>query len=201
LAELVTDSLLKKLTSSLSSLPGIGKKSAYRIAFHILRMESGSFETFIHNLTEVKANLKFCETCGAITEDEICNICLNTERNSTIICVVEQPEDIFFIENTNEYKGKYHVLNGVVSPLDGIGPEQLKIKELLERLKIEPVEEILLATNPTLEGDATASYIFNLLRSTGIKLTRIAHGVTIGSTLEYADQYTLAKAIKSRLTI
>jgi recombination protein RecR len=189
------------MVSSLSSLPGIGKKSAYRIAFHILRMDSFHFQNFISSINEVKENLRFCKTCGSITELEICEICISQERNQKIICIVEQPEDIFFIENTNEFKGKYHVLNGVISPLDGMGPEQLRLKELLERLKTEPIEEILVATNPTLEGDATANYINSLVKPIGIKLTRIAHGVTIGSTLEYADQYTLGKAIKARLVL
>lgn len=197
----VTDLLFKKLVSTLSSLPGIGKKSAYRLGFHILRMDSSAFANFIDSIESVKSNLKFCKKCAGITEFEVCEICTGETRLKNILCVVELPEDIFFIENTGEYKGKYHVLNGVISPLDGIGPENLRIKELLERLKDEPVEEVLLATNPTLEGDATASYLFNLLRATGIKLSRIAHGVTVGSTLEYADQYTLGKAIKSRLTI
>lgn len=164
-------------------------------------MDQSSFQNFISSLNEVKEHLKFCKNCGAITEQEICEICLSTDRNAKIVCIVEQPEDIFFIENTNEYRGRYHVLNGVISPLDGIGPDQLKIKELLERLNKEPIEEVLIATNPTLEGDATANYISQLLRPIGLKITRIAHGVTIGSTLEYADQYTLGKAIKSRLTI
>ena len=194
----MTDLLFKKLVSTLSSLPGIGKKSAYRLGFHILRMDATAFSNFIESIESVKSNLKFCKKCAGITEFEICT---GESRLKNILCVVELPEDIFFIENTGEYKGKYHVLNGVISPLDGIGPENLRIKELLERLKEEPVEEVLLATNPTLEGDATASYLFNLLRATGIKLSRIAHGVTVGSTLEYADQYTLGKAIKSRLTI
>lgn len=197
----MNDPLLKKLVASFSSLPGIGRKSAYRIAFFLLRMEETNFQNFLHTLEEFKTNLRFCKKCGAITELEVCDICTSDSRLSTILCVVEQPEDIFFIENTNEFKGKYHVLNGVISPLDGIGPDNLRIKELLERLKDSEVEEVLLATNPTLEGDATASYLFNLLKPIGLKITRIAHGVTVGSTLEYADQYTLAKAIKSRLVI
>jgi len=197
----VTDSLFKKLVGALSSLPGIGKKSAYRLGFYILRMDSSSFQNFIDTIETVKSSLKFCKKCGGITEFEVCEICSSDKRQTNIICIIENPEDIFFIENTGEYKGKYHVLNGVISPLDGIGPENLRIKELLERLKEEPFEEVLIATNPTLEGDATASYLFNLIKPIGLKITRIAHGVTVGSTLEYADQYTLGKAIRARLTI
>ncbi len=199
--DLVTDSLFKKLVGALSSLPGIGKKSAYRLGFYILRMDSSSFQNFIDTIETVKSSLKFCKKCGGITEFEVCEICSSDKRQTNIICIIENPEDIFFIENTGEYKGKYHVLNGVISPLDGIGPENLRIKELLERLKEEPFEEVLIATNPTLEGDATASYLFNLIKPIGLKITRIAHGVTVGSTLEYADQYTLGKAIRARLTI
>ncbi|HMV41593.1 MAG TPA: recombination mediator RecR [Leptospiraceae bacterium] len=197
----MTDSLFKKLVGALSSLPGIGKKSAYRLGFYILRMDSSSFQNFIDTIETVKSSLKFCKKCGGITEFEVCEICSSDKRQTNIICIIENPEDIFFIENTGEYKGKYHVLNGVISPLDGIGPENLRIKELLERLKEEPFEEVLIATNPTLEGDATASYLFNLIKPIGLKITRIAHGVTVGSTLEYADQYTLGKAIRARLTI
>lgn len=197
----MTDSLFKKLVATLSSLPGIGKKSAYRLGFYILRMDASAFQNFIDTIESVKASLKFCKKCGGITEFEICEICSSDKRLTSIICIIENPEDIFFIENTGEYKGKYHVLNGVISPLDGVGPENLRIKELLERLKEEPFEEVLIATNPTLEGDATASYLFNLIKPIGLKITRIAHGVTVGSTLEYADQYTLGKAIRARLTI
>lgn len=164
-------------------------------------MEKSAFEELLDSMKAVKERLRFCKICFSLTEDETCDICSSSKRSNTIICLVEQPEDVYFIENTGEYKGKYHVLGGVISPLDGVGPEQLKIKELLIRLSEPIVEELLIATNPTLEGDATASYISGLLKNTGVKVTRIAHGVTIGSTLEYADQYTLAKAIKSRLII
>jgi recombination protein RecR len=197
----LTEDLLKKLVSTLSSLPGIGKKSAYRIGFYLIRMEKIRFEQFLENLKDIKETIRFCKICGAITDKEVCDTCTSETRNKEILCVVEMPEDIFFVENTGEFRGKYHVLGGVISPLDGIGPERLKIRELLERLKTNIVKELLIATNPTLEGDATASYIANLLKDTDIKITRIAHGVTIGSTLEYADQYTLGRAIRSRQII
>ncbi|MDX1957206.1 MAG: recombination mediator RecR [Leptospiraceae bacterium] len=194
----MTEDLLKKLVNTLSSLPGIGKKSAYRIGFHLIRMEETRFQQLIENLKEIKENIKFCKTCGSITDREVCDICLSETRSNEFLCVVEMPEDIFFIENTGEFKGKYHVLGGVISPIDGIGPDKLKISELLERLKSSSIKELLIATNPTLEGDATASYIANLLKDTDIRFTRIAHGVTIGSTLEFADQYTLGRAIRGR---
>jgi recombination protein RecR len=197
----LTEDLLKRLVSTLSSLPGIGRKSAYRIGFHLIRMENTSFSNLIENLREIKSSIKFCQSCGGITENTICDICESTSRDEKILCIIEMPEDIFFIENTGEYKGKYHVLNGVISPIDGVGPDKLRIRELLERLKTTSVRELLVATNPTLEGDATASYIANLLKETEIKITRIAHGVTVGSTIEYADQYTLGRAIRARQEI
>jgi recombination protein RecR len=197
----VTEEIFKRLVGTLTSLPGIGRKSAYRIGFHLLRMDESSFRKLIQNLESIKKDLRFCKKCFSITESEVCDICTSPLRSESILCIVEQPEDVFFIENTGEFKGKYHVLGGVISPLDGIGPENLRIRELLERLKETSIQELLVATNPTLEGDATANYISGLIKPTGIRVTRIAHGVTIGSTLEYADQYTLGRAIKSRLTI
>ncbi|MDF3820940.1 recombination mediator RecR [Leptospira sp. 96542] len=197
----LSDPQFQKLIQSFSSLPGIGKKSATRIGFHILRMEPSQFSAWVQSIEDAKTKLGFCEICGGLTEDPICNICTSEKRETKILCVVEQPEDIFFIENTKEYHGKYHVLNGAISPLDGIGPEQLRIRQLVERLSDNQITEVLIATNPTLEGDATASYIFSLIKPMEVKITRIAHGITIGGTLEYSDQYTLGKAIKSRLTL
>jgi recombination protein RecR len=197
----LTEKILDRLVSTLSTLPGIGKKSAYRIGFHILKMEPTSFQSFLDGLKEFKESIVFCKICGSLTEQEVCEICTSPKRSSSILCAVERPEDVLFVENTGEYQGRYHVLGGVISPIDGIGPDKLRIKELLQRLKDEPIEEILIATNPTLEGDATASYIASLLKESPIKITRIAHGVTVGSTLEYADRYTLGKAIRSRLVL
>ncbi|MCB1189004.1 MAG: recombination protein RecR [Leptospiraceae bacterium] len=181
------------------TLPGIGKKSAYRIAFYFLRLEESLFNQFISNLLSFKQNLRFCNVCFGITENEVCDICESNLRESFVLCIVEQPEDIFFIENTGEYKGKYHVLHGVISPLDGIGPEQLKIADLLKKIDSGGITEVILATNPTLEGEATATYLTNTLKDKPLKITRIAYGVPLGSTLEYADQYTLGRAIKARL--
>lgn len=197
----MANSQFEKMVSSLSSLPGVGKKSAYRIAFHLLRIEDRQFGQLIASLQDTRDNLDFCQICGGLTEHPVCDICNSEKRDRGLICVVEQPEDIFFIENSGAFNGTFHVLNGVISPLDGIGPEQLRIKELIQRIDDDAVLEILLATNPTLEGDATASYIHNLIRDKGVRTTRIAHGITVGGTLEYADQYTLGKAIKARLTL
>ncbi len=164
-------------------------------------MDESSFQTWLNGIKEARERLHFCEICGGLTEETICNICESPKRDESIVCVVEQPEDIFFIENTKEYFGKYHVLNGAISPLDGIGPDQLRIKSLMHRIEEGSIGEVLVATNPTLEGDATASYLSHLIKEKGIRVTRIAHGITIGGTIEYSDQYTLGKAIKSRLTL
>lgn len=201
MAILLSENQFQKLVSSFSLLPGVGKKSATRIGFHVLRMETSAFQSWIYAIKEAREKLHFCEICGGLTEELICNICDSPKRDSSIICVVEQPEDIFFIENTKEYFGRYHVLNGSISPLDGIGPDQLRIRQLMERLRDSKTTEVLVATNPTMEGDATASYLSDLIKGFGIKVTRIAHGITIGGTIEYSDQYTLGKAIKSRLTL
>ncbi|TGN10959.1 recombination protein RecR [Leptospira ilyithenensis] len=198
---LLSENQFQKLVSSFSILPGIGKKSATRIGFHVLRMEDSTFQSWLNGLKEARERLHFCQICGGLTEETICDICDSPKRDKTILCVVEQPEDIFFIENTKEFFGTYHVLNGSISPLDGIGPDQLRIKPLMERLEESDIKEVLVATNPTLEGDATASYLSHLIKEREIKVTRIAHGITIGGTIEYSDQYTLGKAIKSRLTL
>ncbi len=197
----MTEKLLEKFFTALNSLPGIGKKSAYRIGFHLIRMNEEEFQQFIDNLKSIKQSIQFCEVCGSLSESKICEICASDKRDVHSLCVVERAEDVLFVENTKEFSGKYHVLGGVISPIDGIGPDKLRIKELLQRLQKEPVEEIILATNPTLEGDATASYIANLLKDSKIKLTRIAHGISVGSTLEFADRYTLSQAIRSRNTL
>lgn len=196
---LLSESIFDRMVTSLSSLPGIGRKSATRISFHLLRMDPSQFDQFIINLKTTKENLHFCKICAGITELEICEICSSPKRDSHILCIVEQPEDIFFIEKTNVFSGKYHVLNGAISPLDGIGPDQLRIDSLERRIDEEDISEILIATNPTLEGDATASYIHGILKSQNINITRIAHGLTVGGTIEFSDQYTLSKAIQSRL--
>ncbi len=189
------------MVSALSSLPGIGRKSAYRISFHLLRQDPAIFNGFIQNISDVKSRIRFCDRCGAYSENELCELCLSDRRDSHTVCVVEQPEDVFFIENTGEFKGRYHVLNGVISPLEGIGPQDLRIKELLSRVQPEEIKEVLVATNPTLEGDATADYLLHQLRNSDVSVTRIAYGITVGGSIELADQYTLGRAIRSRLKL
>ncbi|XDD50230.1 recombination mediator RecR [Leptospira sp. WS92.C1] len=193
--------LLDEMVEALSSLPGIGRKSAFRISFHLLRLEQGMFNQFVRQLTDTKSRIQFCKRCGSYSETEVCDICTSDKRDSRIFCVVEQPEDIFFIENTREFQGKYHVLNGVISPLEGIGPRDLRIKELMERIEPEHVKEVLIATNPTLEGDATADYLANQLKPLSVSVTRIAYGITVGGSIELSDQYTLGRAIRSRLQL
>ncbi|PJZ71092.1 recombination protein RecR [Leptospira perolatii] len=197
----MAEHLIEGMVNALSSLPGIGKKSAYRISFHLLRQDPSVFQGFMQSLAETKNKIRFCDRCGAYSEEEICDLCLSSKRDGHTLCVVEQPEDVFFIENTGEYKGRYHVLNGVISPLEGIGPNDLRIRELIQRIKPEEITEVLLATNPTLEGDATADYILQQLKSLEVNVTRIAYGITVGGSIELADQYTLGRAIKSRLKL
>ncbi|TGK07183.1 recombination protein RecR [Leptospira semungkisensis] len=197
----MAEHLIEGMVNALSSLPGIGRKSAYRISFHLLRQDPAVFNGFIQSISDVKGRIRFCARCGSYSEEEICNLCSSDKRESHTVCVVEQPEDVFFIENTGEFKGRYHVLNGVISPLEGIGPQDLRIRELLERIQPEEIKEVLVATNPTLEGDATADYIHHQLKNYNVTVTRIAYGITVGGSIELADQYTLGRAIRSRLKL
>ncbi|MEI1277444.1 recombination mediator RecR [Leptospira venezuelensis] len=197
----MAEHLIEGMVNALSSLPGIGRKSAYRISFHLLRQDPAVFNGFIQSLSEVKGRIRFCSRCGSYSEEEICDLCLSEKRDSHTVCVVEQPEDVFFIENTGEFKGRYHVLNGVISPLEGVGPQDLRIRELLSRIEPEDLKEVLVATNPTLEGDATADYLNHQLKNFNVSVTRIAYGITVGGSIELADQYTLGRAIRSRLKL
>lgn len=197
----MAEHLIEGMVSALSSLPGIGKKSAYRISFHLLRQDPAAFHGFIQSLVDTKDRIRFCSRCGAYSEAETCELCASPKRDGHTICVVEQPEDVFFIENTGEFKGRYHVLNGVISPLEGIGPQDLRIKELVIRIEPEEIKEVLVATNPTLEGDATADYLHRQLHNLNVLVTRIAYGITVGGSIELADQYTLGRAIRSRLKL
>ena len=192
---------IAKLIDELSKLPGVGNKTAQRLAFHILNMTSEDVEQLSASITNAKRNIKYCRVCCNITDSEVCNICSNVKRDSSIICVVEDPKDVVAMEKTREYKGLYHVLNGAISPMEGIGPEEIRIKELLQRVSDNEVSEIILATNPNIEGEATAMYISRLLKPAGIKVTRIAHGVPVGGDLEYADEVTLMKALEGRREI
>lgn len=192
---------IAKLIEELSKLPGIGKRSAERLAFHILNLEDKEAESLSDAIISAKKQITFCPECQSLTDVTPCAICSNPRRDRSIICVVENPKDILAIEKTREYKGLYHVLHGAISPMDGIGPEMLKIKELLARLSSGEVNEIIMATNPSIEGEATAMYISKLIKPLGITVTRIAHGIPVGGDLEYADEVTLTKAIEGRRAI
>jgi recombination protein RecR len=189
---------LQDLIDALGKLPGIGPKSAQRLAFYFLQTDPMSVENLARLLMEVKQKVKSCKTCGAVSETEICNLCNDTRRDQTSICVVEEAKDISSVEKTREFKGKYHVLGGVISPIDGIGPDQLRIKELIKRVSEENIQEVIIATNPNLEGEATAAYLVKVLEPSQILVTRLASGLPVGGELEYADEVTLGRAFKGR---
>ena len=189
---------LQDLIDALGKLPGIGPKSAQRLAFYFLQTDPMPVENLARLLVEVKQKVKSCKTCGAVSETEICSLCNDTRRDQTSICVVEEAKDISAIEKTREFKGKYHVLGGVISPIDGIGPDQLRIKDLLKRVEAEKTQEIIIATNPNLEGEATAAYLVKVLEPTQVLVTRLASGLPVGGELEYADEVTLGRALKGR---
>ena len=189
---------ITSLIEQLSSLPGIGGKSAQRLAFHIINMPTEKAKALAEAIIEAKENVKYCKECCNITDSEICPVCSNPSRNHKVIMVVENPRDMVAYERTKDYKGVYHVLHGAISPLSGVGPQDIKIKELLERISNDHVEEIILATNPNVEGEATAMYISRLLKPMGIKVTRIANGVPVGGDLEYIDEVTLSRALEGR---
>ena len=191
-------SAIARLVGEFSKLPGIGRKTAERLAYHILKED----DSFAHNLAaaiaEVKERVVFCEICGNMSEDNPCRICLNEHRDKKLICVVEEAKDIWSIEKIGTFNGVYHVLMGALSPLDGIGPEKLRVQELLQRVQRDQAEEVIIATDPNVEGDATALYLSRLLKPLGINVTRIASGLPVGGDLEYADSVTLSKAITGR---
>ena len=189
---------LDKLVEELSRLPGIGRKSAQRLAFFLMRQPVEKVERLTQAITEVKEKITYCSLCNNITEKDPCFICSDPQRDQTKICVVEDPNSLLTIEKTNEFRGLYHVLMGALSPLDGIGPEQLRIEGLLKRIKKGDIQEIILATSPNVQGEATAFYLAKLIKPLGIKVTRIALGVPVGSDLEYADEVTMAKALEGR---
>lgn len=187
-----------KLINQFEKLPGIGHKTAVRLAFYILESDEKVAKEFSEVLVNAKNNVKFCSTCYNLTEKDPCDICSNTKRDESVICVVENVKDVIAMEKTHEYKGKYHVLHGSISPMNNISAGDIKIKELLERLKDDVVKEVILATNPTVEGEATAMYISRLIKPLGINVTRIAHGIPVGGDLEYTDEITLIKALEGR---
>jgi len=189
---------IAKLIDSFTKLPGIGPKTAVRLAFFVIEMDDNDVLQFANSLVSAKRELLYCSTCGHITDRDPCVICTDESRDDSIICVVEGPKDVIAMEKMKEFNGRYHVLNGVISPMEGIGPEDINVSDLLERLKDERVKEIILATNPNIEGEATAMYISRLVKPSGIRTTRIAHGLPIGGDLEYADEVTLAKSLEGR---
>lgn len=189
---------MAQLIEQFAKLPGVGRKTAQRLAFYVINMPNRDVRDLAGAILEAKKSVRYCSVCTNLTDREVCNICSDKKRNPSVICVVEDPRDVVAMERTKEFRGYYHVLHGAISPLEGIGPEDIKIKELLARLADQSVEEVIIATNPNVEGEATAMYISKLLKPMGIKVTRIAHGVPVGGDLEYADEITLAKALEGR---
>jgi len=189
---------IAKLIDSFSRLPGIGPKTAARLAFYVLRMKEEDVIDFAKALVSVKRNLTYCSVCCNITDTDPCRICSDKSRDVSVICVVQEPKDLVAMERTREYSGHYHVLNGAISPMDGLGPDDIRIAELVRRLGDERVQELILATNPNIEGEATAMYLSRLVKPFGIKVTRIAHGLPVGGDLEYADEVTISKALEGR---
>ena len=192
---------IEKLIESFEKLPSIGHKTAARLAFHVLEQTPEQTQDFINSIINAKKNLKYCSICYNISDTDPCQICSNEKRDGTKICVVEDVRDIIAMEKTHEYKGKYHVLHGAISPMNGIGPDDIRIKELMARLRSGEVEEVILATNPRVEGEATAMYISKIIKPLGLKVTRIAHGIPVGGDLEYADEITLIKAMEGRVEL
>ena len=188
---------IEKLIESFERLPSIGRKTAARLAFHILNCSEEETNEFINSIKNAKQNLKYCSKCYNISDTDPCTICSNPKRDENVICVVEDVRDIIAIERTHEYKGVYHALHGSISPMNGVGPDDIKLKELLARITPE-IKEVIIATNPRVEGEATAMYISKLLKPLGVKITRIAHGIPIGGDLEYTDEITLSKALEGR---
>jgi len=190
-----------KLIEEFEKLPGIGHKTAQRLAFHVLNLSVDKVETLARSITEAKSKTRYCSVCSNLTDVDPCGICSGPSRDRGVICVVEDPRDVVAMERTREFKGIYHVLHGAISPMEGIGPEDIKIKELLMRIREGGIREVILATNPNIEGEATARYITKLLKPLGNRTTRIAHGIPVGGDLEYADEVTLAKALEGRREI
>jgi len=195
------EGIIQELIDELGKLPGIGPKSAQRIAFHIVQSERVDINHLVDVLRLVKEKVRFCSKCFNVAEEEECKICRDPRRDNTTICVVEESKDVIAIERTREFKGKYHVLGGAISPIDGIGPEQLRIRELLTRLSDANISEIIIATDPNLEGEATATYLARTIKPLGIKISRLASGLPVGGDLEYADEVTLGRAFEGRRSL
>lgn len=189
---------VQDLIDELGMLPGIGPKGAQRIAFHLLQADEADVKRLVDALVEVKSKVRFCETCGNVAESEQCRICADPRRDATVICVVEEPKDVVAIERTREFRGRYHVLGGAISPMDGVGPDDLSIAQLFSRLADASVSEVIIATDPNLEGEATATYLVRALSTLGVRISRLASGLPVGGDLEYADEITLGRAFEGR---
>ncbi|CAG4916461.1 MULTISPECIES: recombination mediator RecR [Acidithrix] len=189
---------MQALIDEFSKLPGIGPKSAQRISFYLLRSEQGESDRLAKSILEAKRTIKWCQRCFNLSEEDLCAICIDPERDSTTICVVEEPKDLIAIERTREFKGLYHVLQGALNPIEGVGPEQLRIRELMARLSDAAIDEVIICTNPNIEGEATSMYLARMISPTGIKVSRIASGLPVGGDLEYADELTLGRALEGR---
>lgn len=189
---------LSKLINELSKLPGVGGKTAQRLAFHILSMDDRDALALSDAIRTAKSSMRYCSVCGNLTDEDPCAICSDESRDISTICVVESSKDVIAMEKIREYRGYYHVLHGAISPMDGIGPEDINLKSLIERLRDERIKEVIIATNPNIEGEATAMYIARLIKPSGIRVSRIAHGIPVGGDLEYADEVTLLKAVEGR---
>jgi recombination protein RecR len=194
----VYEGVVQDLIDELGRLPGVGPKSAQRIAFHILQSDPVDVRRLANALNEVKEKVRFCAVCGNVSESERCRVCLDQRRDPSVICVVEEPKDVVAVERTREFRGRYHVLGGAISPIEGVGPDDLRIRELMTRLADGVVTELILATDPNLEGEATATYLARLLKPMGLKVTRLASGLPVGGDLEYADEVTLGRAFEGR---
>jgi recombination protein RecR len=195
------EGIVQDLIDELGRLPGVGPKSAQRIAFHLLQADPVDVRRLAELLVQVKERIRFCSICGNVAEEDTCRICRDPRRDGTVLCVVEEPKDVVAIERTREFKGRYHVLGGAISPIEGVGPDQLRIKELMTRLADGTVGEVILATDPNLEGEATATYLTRLLAGMGLRVTRLASGLPVGGDLEYADEITLGRAFEGRRAV
>lgn len=192
---------LQNLIEEFNKLPGIGYKTAQRLAFHVLNLSMEKAQKFSDAIISAKKNIRYCSICQNLSASDVCTICSNSDRDHSVICVTESPKDVMQMERTNEFKGVYHVLHGAISPMDNVSPDDIKIKELVTRVSAEDIKEVIMATNPNLEGETTAMYISKLLKPFGVKVTRIAHGVPVGGELEFADEVTLGKALNWRVEI
>ncbi|MGH3447875.1 MAG: recombination mediator RecR [Nocardioidaceae bacterium] len=195
------EGIVQDLIDELGRLPGVGPKSAQRIAFHIMGADTVDVKRLAEVLVEVKDKVRFCTTCGNVAEEEECKICRDPRRDASVLCVVEEPKDVIAIERTREFRGRYHVLGGAISPIEGVGPDELRVRELMQRLADGSITEVILATDPNLEGEATATYLTRLLKPMGLQLTRLASGLPVGGDLEYADEVTLGRAFEGRRSV